>query len=169
MTAEPAFLAMVDAVRVSSERPDTAWALAARFSPRSGVKGGRRQLMADLLLVAAEAASGAEEAALQSLVRDWWMVRDEEPKRSTYRSQDLYMERIFIGARVLVCRATGCCVECDLAGHRSEPALRGDYCRAHSNNAPGTKLAKSRVRHRKATERFFLELAAAVGPEASGS
>lgn len=171
LTAEPEFLAMVARVRVSDEQ-DAAWIEAACFSPRSGEKGRRRALMTRILEVAAEATPGLEERALQALIPPAWTVPGTQPdRRAAYASQNRYLARLWIGAQVLACRVNGCCVECRIA-MVDAPAHKGDYCKDHLLHADHEQfddverarrrtLRQSKVRHRKAVEHLFLELARA--------
>jgi hypothetical protein len=177
LTAEPEFISMVARVRCSPSPAGAAWAEAACFSPRGGQKGGRRTLMAGLLEVAADAPAGDEERALQrrlSLSRAWAGPEEQSGRRTAYQSQDRYIARLWIGARVLVCRSAGRCVECEIANGATVPAHSGDYCRGHLSDVDHERLApaerarrkalrSSKGRHRKAIEHLFLDLEEIVG------
>ena len=177
LSAEPAFLAMVARVRASHDTAPAAWCEAACFSPRGGAKGGRRALMARLLEVSAAAAPGDEERALQGLLPGAWTVPGSQGGRAVAPLQARYVARLWIGARVLACRAAGRCVECDIAAKTHSRAHAGDYCCDHLLDADHEQLAAterlrltglrhSKVRHRKAVEHLFRELAAALPAQA---
>jgi len=104
------------------------------------------------------------------------MVPENQGGRAAAPLQDRYVARLWSGARVLACRAAGRCVECDIAKTHSR-AHAGDYCRDHLLDADHEQLAAterlrltalrhSKVRHRKAVEHLFRELAAALAAQA---
>lgn len=176
LTAEPAFLAMVDRVRRAEDTADAAWQEAHYFSPRGGGKGGRRELMATLLRSAAGAEPGGEERAiLARLPGAWTSPEKQSGRRAAYQSRADYIARLWIGVRVLVCRSAGHCVECEVSSRTSTPVVRGDYCGAHladtdhkdlnkDERVRRAQLRSSKSRHRKAVEHLFLDLAAVLPP-----
>jgi hypothetical protein len=203
LTAEPAFLSMLQRIRASDDRTRATHLEAGCFSPRAGAKGARRAVMTRLLESAAAATPGEEKRALEALVPRAWAGEVVETVRLTVRqdenagglvivdesvevharppgrrianaSQDRYIARVWTGVRVLVCRAAGCCVQCHLSSIDPKPRVengrpprlrvddarassRGDYCREHAQPIDA-------VRHRKAVEHLFLDLAAVLPP-----